>query len=189
MSNIHRWTIFGHFVFFILMSLYEFLSPRKASEGLIQPMKKYSKMPQQVIDQVDNNIAFKMIFFGLKKYHLLCAVSCFIIWFNSPSIEIQQYALLILGINFMFDDIWAATYYQYLQNIAILLPQFLFSTYDISLFFVSSPPKDTDNIAMAVCIPFAITISCIGAAVIYGICRKDLKDQGVRTSTFEEDDM
>ena len=168
------------------MSLYEFVQARKAAEGLIGPMKKLPKTAVQVIDEVDGNIAFKMVFFGLKKYHLLFAVSCFIIWFLEPSAEVMQYTLLILGINFMLDDMWAATYSPYLQSIVVLIPQFLFATFDISLFFVADPPKDTD-IAIAVCVPLAITISCIGATVIYGYCRKDLKDKRVQSpATFDD---
>lgn len=188
MAAIHLWTIFGHFIFFTLMSFYEFVAPRKAADGLIQPMKKLPQSSEQIINEIDGNIAFKLVFFGLKKYHLLFGVSCFIIWFTDPSTEAQQYALLILGINFLMDDIWAATYSPYLQNIGILVPQWLFATYDISLFFVTSPPQDS-NVAVTVCVPLAITTSLIGVAVIYGNCRKDIKEQRVQGTDNEDERM
>ena len=60
-----------------------------------------------------------------------------------------------------------------MENMGTLLPQFLFATYDISLFFVTSPIKNTD-IGQSIWIPLAVTFISIGIALVYGYKRKDL---------------
>ena len=186
MGGIHVWTIFAHFVFFTLLSAYEYIKPSEAPAKLIEALPKAPRSTQEYIREGRDNLAFKFVFLGLRKYHLLFAMACLLIFiqtFNQDNksdgtLLLQQFACLFLGINFLLDDIYAGLYIQFAQTFAILIPQGIMSIFDISLFFLdhSATPVNNDY-PKAILIPMAVVLVSLFAAYLQGRRRLPLTQE------------
>ena len=185
MGLIHHWTIFCHFMFFTFITGVEFLLTKKAPFKFIEPMKHAPKGPQEYTFEMYLNLAFRFMFFGVRKYHLLCTIMTFLIWIygkeHSPEskeiLPVQQYTCLLLGIHFLIDNMHFECYLQYVPKYERDCYQpwaFLIPAYDISLFWVDN---ENTNFIAVILFPILIVSVPLAISVWYGYKRQDLRPE------------
>ena len=140
MSSAASVTLALHTLFFTGLSGVELLAPSTACvDGLAGPLVSAGAPPQDMCRDIDSNPAAQLIFFGLTKYHLLFGCISAFAWLKCAAhpvlaTTVRGAVLVVLGVNFAFDDAWAALHLSWLGgNALLLLPQALVAAWDIFL--------------------------------------------------------
>ncbi|KAH3767586.1 hypothetical protein Pelo_544 [Pelomyxa schiedti] len=136
-GRIVRWTLLMHVVFFLILGASEFLAPRYACvKGLADPLVKVGMTPEEMCDGIDRNPVSVLIFFGLRKYHVLWFLFNIISWWHVNVLPQTMLAsvFFLQALNYFMDDTWAAIHITWTAGPYILIPQALIVFWDLYVF-------------------------------------------------------
>ena len=129
-NSLRPYTLAFLVFFYALLGGMEVLAPSRACrEGMAGPLTAASATPAAMCEEIERNPAAQLIFFGLKKYHVLfAAIAGYALWRSDRTTT--RAILALNAVNFAADDSWAAAHLQWIgAGPAVLVPQALLAVW------------------------------------------------------------